>query len=86
MRPAISVPSSIESQQFKKENVTVFTTLSCLRVAHEEENQMDEHNLSIIFGPSLLGNFPDKANLLVDLPIQNTAIEKIITNYRTIFK
>ena len=56
------------------------------RVAHEEENQMDEHNLSIIFGPSLLGNHPDKANLLVDLPIQNTAIERIITNYRTIFK
>ncbi|KAL5263642.1 hypothetical protein ACHWQZ_G008866 [Mnemiopsis leidyi] len=63
-----------------------YLILHLVRVAHEEENQMDEHNLSIIFGPSLLGNHPDKANLLVDLPIQNTAIERIITNYRTIFK
>ncbi|XP_063695324.1 rho GTPase-activating protein 27-like isoform X6 [Bolinopsis microptera] len=63
-----------------------YIILHLVRVAHEEENQMDEHNLSIIFGPSLLGNHPDRANLLVDLPIQNTAVEKIITNYRTIFK
>jgi len=63
-----------------------YLILHLVRVAHEEENQMDEHNLSIIFGPSLLGNHPDRANLLVDLPIQNTAIERIITSYRTIFK
>eukprot|EP00116_Pleurobrachia_bachei_P015207 sb/3475469/ len=55
-----------------------------VRVSNIKENLMTANSLSIIFGPSLLGNYPSQAKLLVDLPNQNKAVELFIVNYKAI--
>ena len=76
------IPVSLNFEIFQ----AFLTSLPISRVASlSERNQMNPHNLSIIFGPSLLGAPPEKANLFQDLPVQNAAIELMITHFHQVF-
>lgn len=64
-------------------------------VENQEYNKMNEHNLSIVFGPTLMGsplvnpNSPDHSQNdgagLNDMGLQYKVVETILMSYRSIF-
>lgn len=59
-------------------------------VENQEYNKMNEHNLSIVFGPTLMGTpLPDHSQNdaagLNDMGLQYKVVETILMSYRSIF-